>query len=92
QPSGLSMQHFFDSDFGKWIEAASYTLKAYPNAALETKIDSIVEKLEKGQMADVYLNSWFIRREPDRRWTNLRDLHEIYSMGHLLEGAVAYYE
>ncbi|MDB5536114.1 MAG: hypothetical protein JWQ65_989, partial [Devosia sp.] len=92
QPSGLSMQHFFDSDFGKWIEAASYTLKAHPNPALEAKIDDIVDKLAKGQMQDGYLNSWFIRREPDKRWTNLRDLHEMYSMGHLLEGAVAYFE
>ena len=92
QPSGLSMQHFFDSDFGKWIEAASYTLKAHPNPALEAKIDDIVAKLAQGQMADGYLNSWFIRREPDKRWTNLRDLHEMYSMGHLLEGAVAYFE
>ncbi|MEV4606933.1 glycoside hydrolase family 127 protein [Neorhizobium sp. LMR1-1-1.1] len=92
QPSGLSMQHFFDSDFGKWIEAASYTLKNAPNAELEAQIDAIVEKLEQGQMEDGYLNSWFIRREPDKRWTNLRDLHEMYSMGHLLEGAVAYYE
>lgn len=92
QPSGLSMQHFFDSDFGKWIEAASYTLKAHPNPALEEKIDEIVAKLAQGQMDDGYLNSWFIRREPDKRWTNLRDLHEMYSMGHLLEGAVAYFE
>lgn len=92
QPSGLSMQHFFDSDFGKWIEAASYTLKAHPNPEIEAKIDDIVEQLAKGQMADGYLNSWFIRREPEKRWTNLRDLHEMYSMGHLLEGAVAYYE
>jgi len=92
QPSGLSMQHFFDSDFGKWIEAASYTLRAHPNPDTEARIDSIVEKLEAGQMADGYLNSWFIRREPDKRWTNLRDLHEMYSMGHLLEGAVAYFD
>ncbi|MBB3657736.1 hypothetical protein FHX15_002978 [Rhizobium sp. BK650] len=92
QPSGLSMQHFFDSDFGKWIEAASYTLKSNPNPDIEAKIDAIIEKLEHGQMADGYLNSWFIRREPEKRWTNLRDLHEMYSMGHLLEGAVAYYE
>ena len=92
QPSGLSMQHFFDSDFGKWIEAASYTLKNNPNPDIEAKIDAIVEKLELGQMADGYLNSWFIRREPENRWTNLRDLHEMYSMGHLIEGAVAYYE
>lgn len=92
QPSGLSMQHFFDSDFGKWIEAASYTLKVDPNPDLEAKIDAIVEKLERGQMADGYLNSWFVRREPEKRWTNLRDLHEMYSMGHLLEGAIAYFD
>ncbi|MDR3472110.1 MAG: glycoside hydrolase family 127 protein [Devosia sp.] len=92
QPSGLSMQHFFDSDYGKWIEAASYTLKSHPNPALEQKIDDIVDKLAAGQMQDGYLNSWFIRREPDKRWSNLRDLHEMYSMGHLLEGAVAYFQ
>nr|WP_132313872.1 beta-L-arabinofuranosidase domain-containing protein [Martelella mediterranea] len=92
QPSGLSMQHFFDSDFGKWIEAASYTLKQNPDGKLETQIDAIVEKLEQGQMEDGYLHSWFIRREPENRWTNLRDLHEMYSMGHLLEGAIAYFE
>jgi len=92
QPSGLSMQHFFDSDFGKWIEAASYTLRNHPNPELENKIDDIVDKLAMGQLPDGYLNSWFIRREPDKRWTNLRDLHEMYSMGHLLEGAVAYFE
>lgn len=92
QPSGLSMQHFFDSDFGKWIEAASYTLKNHPNPALEAQIDTIVEKLAQGQMADGYLNTWFAGREPEKRWTNLRDLHEMYSMGHLLEGAVAYFE
>ena len=92
QPSGLSMQHFFDSDFGKWIEAASYMLKYQRNPDIEAKIDDIVARLGEGQMPDGYLNSWFIRREPEKRWTNLRDLHEMYSMGHLLEGAIAYYE
>ena len=92
QPSGLSMQHFFDSDFGKWIEAASYTLKVHPDIEIEKKIDAIVESLEKGQLQDGYLNSWFIRREPGKQWTNLRDLHEMYNMGHLLEGAIAYFQ
>ncbi|MFO1150318.1 MAG: glycoside hydrolase family 127 protein [Alsobacter sp.] len=90
KPSGLSMQHFFDSDVGKWIEAASYTLMGRRDAALEARIDAIVEAYAGGQMADGYLNSWFIRREPEGRWTNLRDLHEMYSLGHLLEGALAY--
>ena len=30
-------------------------------------------------------------REPDRRWTNLRDNHELYNLGHLLEGGIAYF-
>jgi len=76
------MQHFFNSDFGKWIEAASYILKKNPDPDLEAKIDDTVEKLENGQTADGYLNNWFIRREPEKRRTNLRDLH---SMGHLLK-------
>ena len=58
QPSGLSMQHFFDSDFGKWIEAASYMLKYQRNPDIEAKIDDIVAKLSEGQMPDGYLNSW----------------------------------
>ena len=89
---GLSMQMFFDSDFGKWIEAASYSLATHPDPAIEAKIDFLVEKLDHAQLADGYLNTWFIRRDLDRRWTNLRDWHEMYSMGHLVEGAVAYFE
>ncbi len=30
-------------------------------------------------------------REPEKRWTNLRDNHKLYNAGHLLEGAVAYF-
>jgi uncharacterized protein len=92
QPSGLSMQHFFDSDFGKWIEAAGHLLRHRRDPALESAVDAIAERYAKGQLADGYLNAWFIRREPDRRWTNLRDWHEMYSLGHLVEGAIAYAE
>ena len=28
---------------------------------------------------------------PDKRWTNLRDNHELYNLGHLLEGGIAYF-
>lgn len=91
QPSGLSMQHFFDSDIGKWIEAASLAMATGGrDGAIEARIDAIAERYAAGQMPDGYLNAWFIRREPARRWTNLRDWHEMYSLGHLVEGAVAY--
>ena len=87
---GLSMQVFWDSDVGKWIEAASYALAHRRDPAIEARIDEITEWLAQAQLPDGYLNGWFLGREPDRRWTNLRDYHELYCAGHLLEGAIAY--
>lgn len=38
-----------------------------------------------------YLNSYFTLHEPENRFTNLRDMHELYCLGHLAEFAVAYH-
>jgi len=88
---GLSTQIFWDSDIGKWIEAASYALAHRRDANVEAKINAIVDDLVRAQSPDGYLNSWYNGREPGKRWTNLRDNHELYNAGHLLEGAVAYF-
>jgi DUF1680 family protein len=87
----FTMQVFWDSDVGKWIEAASYALAHRRDPDIEEKIDAIVDDLEKAQSPDGYLNCWYNEREPENRWTNLRDNHELYNAGHLLEGAVAYF-
>src|SRR5215471_18233632 len=87
---GLSMQVFWDSDVGKWIEAASYALAHRRDPVIEARIDEITEWLAKAQLPDGYLNGWFLGRNPDKRWTNLRDYHELYCAGHLIEGAIAY--
>jgi uncharacterized protein len=89
---GMSTQVFWDSDIGKWIEAASYALAHRRDAAIEGQIDAITERLAAAQLPDGYLNCWYIGREVDRRWTNLRDRHELYCAGHMLEGAVAYWQ
>jgi DUF1680 family protein len=81
---------YWDSDIGKWIEAASYTLAAQPDPQLEATIDDIVARIAAAQDPDGYFNSYFQRRAPEARWTNLRDWHELYCAGHLIEGAVAY--
>ena len=88
----FTTQVFWDSDVGKWIEAASYALSHRRDKAIEDKIDLIVEKLAKAQAPDGYLNCWYLGREPEKRWTNMRDNHELYCAGHLLEGAVAYFQ
>ncbi len=92
-PNGtVTMQMFWDSDLGKTIETAAYCVYRKPNPALEAKIDAVIDMFEKLQQEDGYLSSWYQRMEPGKRWTNLRDCHELYCAGHLIEGAVAYYQ
>lgn len=90
-PNGFTTEIFWDSDIGKWIEAASYALSHRRDAVIEGQIEEIVADLERAQAPDGYLNCWYLEREPQNRWTNLRDNHELYNAGHLLEGAVAYF-
>jgi len=92
QPWGGTTQMFWDSDLGKSIETVAYSLYRKPNPQLEARVDAIIDMYEKLQDKDGYLNAWFQRIQPDRRWTNLRDHHELYCGGHLIEGAVAYYQ
>jgi DUF1680 family protein len=90
--NGFTVQVFWDSDIGKWIEAASYALSHRRDADIEARIEAIVDDFEKAQAPDGYLNCWYLGREPEKRWSNLRDNHELYNAGHLLEGAIAYFE
>ena len=82
---------FQDSDLGKWLEAVSYSLMASPDPDLEKKADEAIEIMAAAQQPDGYLDTYFICTGLDKRWTNLRDCHELYCAGHLLEGAVAYF-
>lgn len=82
---------FWDSDVAKWIEAASYSLATHPDAQLDALIDQVVEKIASAQQPDGYLNTHYTQVEPDARWSNLRDCHELYCAGHLIEAAVAHY-
>jgi DUF1680 family protein len=87
----FTVQVFWDSDVGKWIEAAGYALSHRRDAGIEAKIEKIVDDLEKAQAPDGYLNCWYLQREPENRWTNLRDNHELYNLGHMIEGGIAYF-
>jgi DUF1680 family protein len=83
---------FWDSDLAKWIEAASYSLATHPDAELDALLDQVIAVLARAQQPDGYLNSWFTFVEPQKRWSNLRDWHELYDAGHLIEAAVAHFE
>src|SRR5262249_19094698 len=82
---------FWDSDAGKWIEAVAYSLSTASNADFEKQVDDVADLIEHAQQSDGYVNIFFTSVEPQNRWRNLRDWHELYDAGHLIEGAVAYY-
>jgi len=83
---------FGDSDLAKWVEAASLSLTTHPDPALESLVDQVTDKIIHAQQPDGYLNTHFIVCQPTMRWKNLRDWHEMYCAGHLMEGAVAHYQ
>lgn len=88
----FSGQVFQDSDVYKWLEAASYSLATNPDHELGKIIDEVIDLISRVQQSDGYLNTYFTIKEPDKRWTNLRDCHELYCAGHFIEAAVAHYE
>jgi len=82
---------FWDSDVAKWLEAVGWTLAAGPDPELERLADGVIDLIAGAQQPDGYLNTHFTVVEPEKRWTNLRDDHELYCAGHLIEAAVAYH-
>ena len=83
---------FWDSDVAKWIEAASFSLATHPDPQLDALLDEVIALIAQAQHADGYLNTWFTAVEPENRWKNLRDWHELYCAGHLIEAAVAHFQ
>lgn len=83
---------FWDSDIAKWIEGACYFLHEEYDEKVDTAIRELVEMVRSAQGDDGYLNLHFTAVEPKKRWTNLRDMHELYNAGHLIEAALAHQE
>ncbi len=83
---------FWDSDVAKWLEAAAYSLITHPNAEIEQRIEDLIALIARAQQPDGYLNTHFTVVRPHLRWANLRDGHELYCAGHLIEAAVAHFQ
>ena len=94
---GLS---FDDTDPYKTIEGASYILQTYPDKKLVQYIDSVLDVIASAQEPDGYLYTSRTQnpQQPhewagDKRWSKEEDLsHELYNLGHMVEGAIAHYQ
>ena len=91
---------FDDTDPYKTLEGAAYILQTYPDKRLEAYCDSVIDIIGKAQEADGYLYTARTQNPADphhwagdRRWVKEEDLsHELYNLGHIVEGAVAYWQ
>lgn len=83
---------FQDTDIAKWLEAAGFTLAYDRDPELEKTADEVIDLIAEAQQEDGYLDTYFIIKEPDRKWKNLCEGHELYTAGHMMEAAVAYYQ
>src|SRR5436305_3094202 len=84
--------HYDDSDVYKVIEGASYSLSTHPDPQLEEYLDGLIAKIAAAQRPDGYLYTFHTIKDGARdRYTNLKDGHELYCGGHMIEAAVAHY-
>jgi len=91
---------FDDTDVYKTIEGASYLLQTFPDEKLEAYIDSVLNIVAAAQEPDGYLytartmnpehpHAW----SGPTRWSGEEaGSHELYNLGHMVEGAIAHYQ
>ena len=84
-------RYYNDSDVYKWVEACAYALAESPDPELERMLEGVVREIADAQGPDGYLNTYFTFDLAAERWSNLKDKHELYCAGHLIQAAIAHY-
>ncbi len=83
---------FQDSDVAKWLEAVAFSLSWQKDPALEETADQLIRLIGQAQQENGYLNTHYSIRYPGKYYSNLKEGHELYTAGHFMEAAVAYYK
>ncbi len=84
---------YSDSDIYKWWEAIGFALQSGDNPALRAMVENTAKDVMAAQQPDGYLNTYYIReRSADRMTPRTQQWgHELYCIGHFLQGATSYY-
>ena len=88
---------FVTSDLYKVMEGAAYVLMLEENAELEAELDRLIALIAEAQMDDGYLyvshicGTINIEEMGETPYSWVVHSHEVYNVGHMYEGAVAYY-
>ena len=84
---------FSDSDVYKWTEAVGFVLQSGDRPELRELTEKIIKEVVAVQEPSGYLNTYYVeerakeRMQPEvQRWG-----HELYNLGHMIQGAIAFY-
>jgi len=84
---------FSDSDPYKWTEAAGFVLQSGDRPELRASAEKLIDEIVAVQEPSGYLNTYY---QDDRKSLRMLPMtqttgHELYNIGHMLQGAIAYY-
>ncbi|HLF89786.1 MAG TPA: beta-L-arabinofuranosidase domain-containing protein, partial [Anaerolineales bacterium] len=77
--------------FGRSTVKATEVATTSLPGEFEQRVDGAIEAILAAQQPDGYLNTAFMDDKAAQRWTNLRDLHELYCAGHFIQAAITHY-
>jgi len=84
---------FSDSDPYKWTEAVGFVLQSGDRPELRARAEKFIDEIVAVQEPSGYINTYYqddrksLRMLPQTQTTG----HELYCLGHMLQGAIAYY-
>ena len=84
---------YSDSDIYKWLEAVGFALQTSSNPELQKEAAAVIRDVVAAQQSNGYLNTYFVDSHASERMTPKTQQwgHELYCIGHLLQGATSYY-
>jgi len=84
---------YSDSDVYKWTEAVGFQLQSGDRPELRALAEKMIREVVAVQEPNGYLNTYYVADLAKQRMTpeTQRWGHELYNIGHMIQGAIAYY-
>jgi DUF1680 family protein len=82
---------FVDSDVYKWLEAVAWDLWKAPDPHLSGLATEMIDLVAHAQQDDGYINTFVQVTAPGREFDDLAWGHELYTIGHLVQAAIAWH-
>jgi uncharacterized protein len=85
--------YYSDSDVYKWTEAVGFALQSGDIPQLRALTEKIIAEVVAVQEPSGYLNTYYVEDRAKNRMNQdaQRVGHELYNLGHMIQGAIAFY-